>query len=387
MIPNNTIFSLKNCLTGLTIALLTASCSKSEPPPPQALPVSVITITAQNVPVFFEYVGQTAGSREVEVRARVNGILLKRDYEEGAHVNAGARLFKIDPAPYQATYDQAKADLGVQNAQLLAAKLDYNRLLPLWKEKAVSQKDYDDARTAFLSAQANVAASKARLQAAKIDLDYTTVKAPIAGMTSKESRSEGSLVATTAEASLLTTISQLNPMYVNFSISATESSQMRKLLSEGQLTLNQNNAFNVSLVLDNGQIYEQTGQLNFTDSIVGTDTSSIRSRAIFTNDKETILPGEFVRVRLEGAERTNAIAIPQKAVMTTQQGKAVWIINKEGNAEARPIVLGAESGDRFIIDAGLKVGDKVVIDNLMKIRPGAPLKDTPANQKPAVPAK
>lgn len=388
MISNNTLFSVKNCLAALTIALITASCGKSEAPPPQALPVSILNIKTQNVPVFYEYVGQTAGSREIEVRARVGGILLRRTYEEGKPVHAGQLLFQIDPAPYQAALDQASADLSVQNATLLRARQDYNRMVPLFKEKAVSQKDYDDAHAAFLSAQAAVAASKARLQAAKIDLGYTRVTAPISGITSKEAVSEGSLIATTAEASLLTKISQLDPIYVNFNMSSTEASQLRNMVATKQLKLNNNDSFDVSLVLDNGQVYGETGELNFTDSIVSTETGTIRSRAIFKNDKDVILPGEFVRVRLQGAIRPNVIAIPQKAVLSSQQGKQVWVLSKEGTAEARNITLGQESGELVIVESGLKVGDKVVTDNLMKVRPGAPLKDSPADQKPAAaPAK
>lgn len=388
MISNNTLFSVKNCLAALAIALITASCGKSEAPPPQALPVSILNIKTQNVPVFYEYVGQTAGSREIEVRARVGGILLKRTYEEGKPVNAGQLLFQIDPAPYQAVLDQASADLNVQNATLLRARQDYNRMIPLFKEKAVSQKDYDDAHAAFLSAQAAVAASKARLQAAKIDLDYTRVTAPISGITSKETMSEGSLVTTTAEASLLTKISQLNPIYVNFNMSASESNQLRAMLANKQLELNENNSFDVSLVLDSGQIYDEKGELNFTDSIVSAETGAIRSRAIFKNDQDKILPGEFVRVRLQGATRPNVIAIPQRAIMSSQQGKQVWVLSKEDKAEARNITLGQESGELVIVESGLKVGDKVVTDNLMKIRSGASLKDSPADQKPtAAPAK
>ncbi|WP_293766194.1 efflux RND transporter periplasmic adaptor subunit [uncultured Aquitalea sp.] len=341
------------------------------------MPVSVIKIEPSNIPVSFEYVGQAAGSREVEVRSRVGGILLKRAYTEGKPVKQGDLLFQIDPATFQATLDQAAATLKVQEAQLANAKQNYDRVMPLFKENAVSQKDRDDAVAAFQGAQAQVAAAKAKVQEAQINLNYTNVTAPISGMTSQETRSEGSLVTTTADGSLLTKISQLDPIYVNFSMSDSDQMALRKMLEGGKLKLNANGHFNVSLKLADGTTYGHTGQLNFTDNQVDSNTGTIRSRATVANPQGKILPGQFVRVVLNGAERTNAISIPQRAVLTTQQGKMVWVVGEDNKAQPRPISISQDVGLNVLVEGGLKPGDQVVVDNIIKLRPGATVKPQP----------
>jgi len=350
------------------------------------MPVSVIKISERNIPVNFEYVGQAAGSREVEVRARVGGILLKRAYTEGRPVKQGDLLFQLDPATYQATLEQAAAALKVQEAQLASTRQDYDRVMPLFKENAVSQKDRDDAVAAYQAAQAQVAAARAKLKEAQINLDYTRVTAPISGMTSQETRSEGSLVSTSADGSLLTKISQLDPIYVNFSMSDSDQMNLRKLQDKGLLKLKDNGHFEVALKLADGSLFDHSGFLNFTDSLVDSTTGTIRSRASLANPQGKILPGQFVRVILKGAERINAIAVPQRAVLTTQQGKMVWVVGEGNKVRPRPITVSQDVGLEVLVETGLKPGEQVVVDNIIKLRPGAEVKPQPYRADASAPA-
>ncbi|NHR03777.1 efflux RND transporter periplasmic adaptor subunit [Chromobacterium haemolyticum] len=350
------------------------------------MPVGVLEIAPSDVPVSFEFVGQAAGSREVEVRARVGGILLKRAYTEGKPVKQGDLLFQIDPEPLKATLDQAQGNLQVQQAQLVRTKQDYDRISPLFKENAVSQKDRDDAVSAYEAAKASVAAAQAQVQQAKINLGYARVTAPISGMTSQETRSEGSLVSTTADGSLLTKVSQLDPVYVNFSMSDSDMMNLRKMQDSGQLKLAANGHFNVQLKLTDGSTYGKSGRLNFTDSLVDASTGTIRSRATFANPDGGILPGQFVRVILQGAKRSNAIAVPQRAVLTSQQGKMVWVVGADNKVQPRPITVSQDVGLNVLVESGLKAGDKVVVDNIIKLRPGADVKPHPFKADASAPA-
>ena len=373
-----------NLRSALLVLLLTAlaGCGgedKNAGQAKQAMPVSVLTVTPHDVPTSMEFVGQTAGYREVEVRPRVGGILLKRAYTEGRPVQQGELLFQIDPEPFQASLDNAKANLQVEQANLIRAQQDYKRIIPLFKENAVSQKDRDDAVAAFASAKASVAAAQAQVKEAQINLGYTRVTAPITGITSKEVRSEGSLVTSTGDGSPLTKISQLNPLYVNFSVSDNDNLTMRQDEAAGRLRLPPGNQYSVRLTLSDGSVFSQVGRMNFTDSIVDTSTGSVRARAEFSNPDGTLLPGQFVRVRLEGAELINAIVVPNKAVMTTQQGKQVWVVGPKGTAVPVVIELGQLVGDDVVVTKGLKAGDRVVIDNLIKVQPGMPLKPQPVS--------
>lgn len=249
-------------------------------PPPE---VTVVTVKPADVPLPLEYVGQTAGSREVEVRARVSGILLKRLYAEGRPVKAGDALYQIDPEQAKAALDQARGALEVEQAKLIRAKQDQARILPLFAENAVSQKDRDEAVANFESAQASAAAARARVREAQINMDYTRVTAPISGMTSKEVRSEGSLVSPSGDASLLTKISQLDPMYVNFSMSDNELLRLRTWQAQGRFEPPEGERYTVEVKLSDGSMFPTAGRLNFTDNLIDPSTGAIRSRAEFAN--------------------------------------------------------------------------------------------------------
>jgi membrane fusion protein (multidrug efflux system) len=344
------------------------------------MPVSVKTMQAADVALVSEYVAQTSGSREVEVRARVSGILQKRAYTEGSTVKAGDLLFQIDAAPYQAAVDQAAAALKLQEASLIRAQQDHDRVIPLFKENAVSQKDRDDAVAALASAKASVAAARAGLKSAQINLDYTRVTAPIGGVTSAEVRSEGSLVQP-GEGGLLTRISQLDPIHVKFSLSDNDVLKAQKLAAEGKLRLPAGNRYTVSLKLPDGAQYGRDGVIDFADRVIDPATGTSAARATFANPQGQLRPGQFVRVQLKGATRLGALVVPQQAVLSSQQGKMVWVVGKDNTAEPRPLQLGEATPAGFIVESGLKAGEQVIVDNLIKLRPGA--KVVPQAGKPA----
>lgn len=346
----------------------------------QAMPVSVVAIQPHDVPMTFEYAGQAAGFREVQVRSRVEGILLHRNFVEGRRVKQGETLFEIEPATYVAAVDQAKATLAVREADFNQAKRTYDRVLPLFKENAVSQQDRDNALGAYEAAKAAVEAARAQLKQAQINLGYTKVSAPISGLTSLDIVSEGSLVSPN---SMLTRISQLDPVYVNFSFSDNEAQKLRKDIDAGRIRIPANNGYQVEVKMADGSMFSQVGKINFSDNVVNPDTGTISNRAQFANPQAMLLPGQFVRVILKGAERVNAITVPQVAVLTTQQGKMVWTVNKDGKAEPRPVEVIDTLDKDFVIGAGLAAGDRVVVDNILKLRPGVPLAPKAAAAKPS----
>jgi membrane fusion protein (multidrug efflux system) len=332
--------------------------------------VSAVTVEAKSLPVAFEYVGQTAGSREVEVRARVTGILLTRNFEEGARVKKGQSLFTIDRAPYEAALARAQADVAAAEARAEQAARNAARLKPLYAEKAVSQKDYDDAVSAEAIGNADVKAARARLAEVRLNLGYTKVEAPVSGIAGRSMRSEGSLVS--GPEVLLTTVVQADPIWVNFGIPDNEQSRLEKEAQAGRLTLPKK--FEVELRLADGSLHPVKGTLDFTDVRISPATGTREARAELPNAEAVLSPGQFVRVILHGAVRPNALLVPQRAVLEGPQGKFVYLVNEKNQAESRPVQVGEWSGDAWIITGGLKGGERVIIDGLMKLGPGAPVK-------------
>jgi membrane fusion protein (multidrug efflux system) len=345
-------------------------------PPPE---VTVMTVEPKAIPVTFEYVGQTAGSREVEVRARVTGIILKRNFEEGGPVKQGQSLYTIDPAQFQAVAARAQADVAAAEARLEQAKRNVARFKPLYAEKAVSQKDYDDAVSAEQIGTADLKAARARLHEAQLNLGYTKVEAPVTGVASKSQRSEGSLVS--GPDVLLTTVVQLDPIWVNFGIADTELARLTKELQSGRLAMPKDGRFEVALLLADGSQYNHTGKLNFTDVRISASTGTRDSRAELPNPEGVLRPGQFVRVVLRGATHPNAVTVPQRAVLDGPQGKFVYVVNEKSAAEPRPVQAGEWAQDQWIITSGLKEGDRVIVDGVMKLGPGAPVRI--AEPKPA----
>lgn len=337
-----------------------------------AVEVTVVTITPRTVPVTFTAVGQTEGSREVEVRSRVGGILLRRHYSEGEFVKRGTLLFKIDPAPYEATQKRLQGELAQAQAQLEKARRDAARLEPLFAENAVSRKEFEDAVSARETAAAAVQSARAAVAEARLNLDYTRVEAPINGITGRAEKSEGSLIA--AGTDLLTRMSQVDPIYANFSYSENELLRVRDQIAADRLVLPPDNEFRVELTLADGGTYPHTGRLNFNDFRVQRGTGTIAARAVFPNPKKVLLPGQFVRVTLHGATRLDAILIPQGAALSNSKGKFVYVVNDAGAVEQRQVETSEWIDQQFLVTSGLKPGERVVVGGAMKVKPGMPVK-------------
>lgn len=328
--------------------------------------VVVYPVKHTDVPLSFEYSGRTAGSREVQVRPRVSGILLRRAYTEGKKVTQGDVLFEIDPAPFMAELQQAQARFD-------QAEKDWERGQKLFKAKALSARESDQVQSAYEQA-------KAALAVAKINLGYTTVIAPVSGVTSKESVSEGSLVV--ADNTLLTRVTRLDPIYVNFSTPDEEVLAQRRMILSGEYGGPQDGVLQAEIHFGDGMVYSKTGQVNFTDSIIDPETGSVSNRAVLPNPDHAILPGQFVRVVVKGMVRKNAIAIPDRAVMQGPQGTFVYVV-QDNTVAVKPVVLGAlQDGMRFV-KSGLEDGDQVVVEGMIKARPGAPVTIVDPNEQQA----
>jgi membrane fusion protein (multidrug efflux system) len=337
-----------------------------------ALPVTVIEAKKQRVPIIVEVVGQAEGSKEVEVRARASGILTRQLYREGDTVHAGAMLFTIDRAPYEIALAQARAALSQSEANLEMAQREAARLKPLVEQKAVSQKDYDTALTTQQTSEAAVMSAQATVREAELNLSYTNVTAPITGVTGRAQHSEGSLVAANSDSGLLTTISVVDPIWVRFSFSESEAAKLRQVAGKAK----------VKLVLPDDSVYEAAGRLNFAASTVNTQTGMVSLRAEFPNPKLAILPGQFVRVQIATSER-DAYLVPQSAVVQTDKGKVLFTASADNKVAPRPIEASGWLGYDWIVTKGLADGDKVIVDNLMKLRPDAPIAPHAPGQGPS----
>ena len=366
--------------------LVTAGCEKpaaqqtGQMPPPE---VNVVTVQPRDIAATFEQVGQTAGVREVEVRPRVTGILQRWNYKEGGAVPAGRSLFTIDPAPFQAAVARADADLASALAKDAQTQRDIERLQPLYEQGMVSRKAFDDALSAKEVAAAGVKAARAALTQAKLDLEYTRVEAPISGVTSRALKSEGSLVE--AQKTLLTTISQVDPIHVIFSISESEYLKLNREAAAGRLQLPKEGRFTVTLQLSDGTTYARPGRVDFSDVRINPETGTSEARAVLPNSDQSLRPGQFVRVTLAGATYIGALAVPQRAVLEGPTGKIVMTVNAQSMVEPRPVEVGQWAGADWIITSGLNPGDRVIVDGVMKARPGTPVKI--AEAKPAAPVQ
>jgi membrane fusion protein (multidrug efflux system) len=370
----------------IVAASLLAACSGGQPPgggfhgfPPAD--VTVYAVELKNIPVTFEYVGQAVGSKEVEVRARVGGILEKRLFKEGSPVKAGQVLFLIDPKPFEAQVANADAELARAQAQLAQAQREANRLKPLVEKRAVGQKEYDDAASAADLATAAVKAAQAKLREAQLNLGYTRVVAPISGLSSRAPKSEGSLVA--AGNDLLTTISQTDPIWVAFNVSENEKLKIERAIAANKLQWPKSEAMDVVVKLSDGSTLARKGKINFEDTRINPSTGTYETRAEFANADSKLTSGQFVRVILNGPLWRDAIAIPQTAVLDGPQGKFVYVAGKDKDGKdvalPKPVVLGdwvtGGNANQWIVESGLAPGDKVIIDGVAKIMmPGAPIK-------------
>jgi membrane fusion protein (multidrug efflux system) len=339
---------------------------------PQALPVTAVRVTTQRIPVSLEAVGQAEGSRTVEIRARVSGILEKRLYDEGTTVAAGAPLFLVDPVPYELAVQEAKAALAQAVAARDVAEADAKRLGPLVQEKAVSQRDYDQAIGNAKTATAAIASAEAKLKQAEIDLSYTRITAPIAGVTGRALRSEGSLVTANTDTAFLTTLTQVNPIWVRFPLPEADFNRIRSAQGKVQ----------VQMVKEDGAVVADNGRLNFASTTVDAKTGAVELRAEFPNPGTRWLPGQFAKVRVLAGEQS-AMRVPQAAVLQTDQARVVMTVGPENKVTPKPVQTANWIGSDIIVTAGLQEGDQVIVDNLVKLRPGAPVAPHAPGEGPA----
>lgn len=334
------------------------------------VPVTAVEATLASVPLEIIAIGQTQGMREIEVRARVGGILERRLYSEGEPVQAGEPLFQIDKVPYEIALAQAQAELAQQQARLQQAQREAKRLQALLAQQAISQREYDDAVSTEALSQANLKSAQAKVRDAELKLSYTTVKAPVAGITDRALLSEGALISTSD--GLLTHIYQADPMRVSFSLTTSEAAQA----PGGQLT--PETVQEVELIRADGSIYPHRGRLDFTARQIDPRLGTLQLRAEFPNENAQLLPGEFVRVRLRVGTRDNVFLIPQTAVLQSQQGLYVYVVGADDKAQMRNVRAGVWHGQDWIIFSGLEAGEQVILDNHLKIRPGTQVAPQPA---------
>ncbi|RAT24486.1 efflux transporter periplasmic adaptor subunit, partial [Lonsdalea populi] len=326
-------------------------------------------IKAQPLNIITELPGRTNSFRVAEVRPQVGGIILKRNFVEGGDVQAGVSLYQIDPAPYEAQLNSAKGTLAEAQANAEVARLTVNRYKPLLGTNYISKQDYDQAVATSRQADATVVSGKAAVDSAQINLDYTKVTAPISGRIGKSTVTEGALVSS-AQTTALTTIQQLDPIYVDVTQSSNDFLQLKNDLKSGTIQV-ANGKANVRLSLENGTEYDQQGTLEFSDVTVDETTGSITLRAIFPNPSHNLLPGMFVRARLDAGVNQNAILVPQESVTRTPRGDASTLVVGEGDkVEVRSITTAQAIGDKWVVTSGIKPGDRVIVSGLQKIKPG-----------------
>ncbi|MCH9798474.1 MAG: efflux RND transporter periplasmic adaptor subunit [Betaproteobacteria bacterium] len=355
----------------IAITFFMVACGKSQEsqqPVMPAMPVSVLEMQPTTVPIQTEAVAQTEGAKEVEVRPRVGGILLKKLFAEGEEIKEGQPMFSIDPVPYQTQVSQANAQLAQQKARLVQTQREEVRLKQLLETKSISQREYDNAFSDQAIANASLQQYKALLNEAQLNLSYAKVKAPASGIAGRFLYSEGALVS--ANTSLLTTIVQTSPIWVRFSLSDSELAQLGGMLTEETVQ-------GIALILPDGTQYAESGKLNFSASSIDPTLGTQQLRAEFKNADKKLIPGQFVRIRVTTGNNDGVFLVPQAAVLTGDQGKFVFVAeqDKEGKtiAAVRPVQAGGWSGQDWVILDGLKQGDKVIVDNLIKVRPGAPV--------------
>ena len=342
-------------------------------PPPE---VAVVTVAPERIVVTTELPGRIEATRIAQVRARVAGIVQKRVFQEGSEVKAGDVLFRIDPAPFQATFNSTQAAVAKAEANLAQANLKVQRYKPLVETNAISKQEYDDALTAQKQATAELASAKAAQETARLNLGYATVNAPISGRIGRAQVTEGALVGQ-GEATPLATIQQLDPVYVNLTQSSAELLQLRRALASGRLKSVGKDKARVTLVTEDGRVYPHEGKLLFSDVAVDESTGAVTLRAEFPNPERMLLPGLYVRARLEQAVSENAITVPQQAVQRDASGASVLLVGADGKVAMQPVKADSSQGDKWIISEGLKAGDKVIAEGFQKAKPGAVVKPVP----------
>jgi membrane fusion protein (multidrug efflux system) len=373
----------RNCLAGFIrgfpqfllaafLSSLLAGCGKPEPPSPAPPDVTVMKIKPKDAQVVFEFVGITESSQQVEVRARVDGFLEDRLYTEGSILKKGEVMFRMDAKPFTAQLDAARAALAEQEARLWTAEADLKRVKPLAKAKAVSLKELDDSQGRVNAAAAAVQMAKAEVETAALNLGYTTIYAPVTGVSSYARIQNGAYID--QQNSLLTYVAQLDPIWVDFSISEDELLSLRRQRKEGLLRVPEDGMLEVELLMADESIYPEIGKIFFRDVNYNTDTGTFLVRATFANPEQSLRPGQFVRVRVKNFIRPDAILVPQQAVLQGAQGFFVWIVDGDGNAQIRNVEVGEWQGDNWFISRGLSGGESVITKGIVRLAKGAPVR-------------
>ncbi|MCK0506639.1 efflux RND transporter periplasmic adaptor subunit [Aromatoleum anaerobium] len=374
----------------LASAVLLAACGSDKQqgsadaaaPPPPAPTVTVVTVHTEAVPLVVELPGRTAPYLIAEVRPQVTGIIKQRPFTEGSDVKAGQVLYQIDPATYQATYASAKANLARAEANVYAARLKADRYADLVRINAVSKQAFDDATAALQQGQAEVAAAKAAIDKAKIDLEFTRVTSPIAGRIGRSAVTPGALV-TANQSQALATVQQLDPIYVDVTQSSSELIRMKRDLAEGRLQRASGDTVPVRLVLEDGSVFGAEGRLAFSEVSVDPGTGSVTLRAVFPNPHAELLPGMYVRARLPQGVKSDAVLVPHAALSHDPRGNAqVMVVDGESKVEARSVTAEQSLGDKWVVTAGLAEGDRVIVEGLQRVRPGAQVQVTEAGATP-----
>ena len=370
---------------GTMTLFLNGACGKKEPPktapPPQE--VTVLTVTPKTVPATMEFVAQAASSHQVEIVARVSGFLEKILYREGEVIKEGQVMFQMDQKPFQAQVAAAKGEMENRKAQLWTAKANLDRIKPLAEQDAASKSDLDNATGSVQSAEASVYEAQAKLDKAQLDLSYTIIKSPVTGVSSKALMREGAYLTPTGSTSQLTYVAQLNPIWIDFTISQNQRAALGEEVRKGRLSLPKDQGYEVELELSDGQRYPYKGKVNFADPSFSKETGTFLVRAEVPNPKEELRPGMFVKAFLKGAVRPNAIVVPQKAVQQTANGHTIYVANAKDQAEIRPVMVGDWIGEDWIINQGLKAGDRVIVEGFQRLAPGAPVKPMAAGESPS----
>lgn len=353
----------------ICLLILVSGCRKEQPAPPHHPPaVTALTVVRRDVPVIFEFIAQTQSAHMVNIHARVNGFLEKHLFTEGSLVREGQVLFLMDPKPFQAQLRQTEAALAMQKATLETARADLARTRPLAELNALSQKDLDDATGRFESAAAAVEQSLAQVEAARLNLSYTTITSPITGIAGAALQSDGTYIST--QNSQLTTITAISPMWVNFSISENQIQTMAGQIRKGQIREPAGKKYAVEIVLVDGTIYPHTGIITFADPAFNSRTGTFLIRASVENPAGALRPNQYVRARLKGAVRPEAVLLPQRAVQQGSRGHFVWVMNPDDTVEQRPVIIGEWHENDWFIFEGLESGEQVVTDGTMMLHPG-----------------
>ncbi len=373
------------------LTLTLAACEKKQevkaPPPPAE--VNAITLTPKTIPVEASFVAQVESAHQVEIVARVNGFLEKILYKEGDVVKKGQKMFLMDQKPFIAQVDAMKGALANNKAQLWTAQANLDRVKPLAKLDAASKSDLDNAIGAVQSAKAAVDQAKARLDEAELNLGYTVIKSPVTGVSGDSNAREGAYLSV-GPGGNLSYVAQLDPIWVNFSISQNQLTKSRNEVAAGRLIPPANEEYTVEVYSSDGSRYPHIGKVSFIDPTFNSETGTFLIKAELANPKALLRPGMFVKAVLQGAERPNALTVPQRAVQQTSNGHVVFVVSSEGKAEVRPVVVGAWVGEDWAIESGLKPGEMVITDGFMRLAPGMPVKVViapPAKSKETAPSQ